>query len=306
MAGCLLQEFVVGAYAQLEKSHLKWIRFNQMSSDLRCKKVLLMQICNWHGLRSNWKSFYFHSWSTSYGWKIPWFNGHSSNYIETRSIYHHDLQSELAWNITRMREIWTKSQESEPRHRRAMFQTKTTSTSQGPYQDERLHFKFYVIEIIQFQKWGLPHTHILIILHTDDKPRTPNIINSILCMELPDRNTHPEVPELSESVTAHRLTYGWYKGKMKLLEIWISHAITVYREIYSLRQRSINGYITSVHLLICNSCYYNIHGQPSNSLRNLYSSACHSFLLLLGPSHSNCFSKLSSLSNPTLLHTAHD
>ena len=52
---------------------------------------------------------------------------------------------------------------------------------------------FYVIE---FQKRGLPHAHILIILCPDDKPRTPNAIDSIVCTEL---------PELFESVTAHML-----------------------------------------------------------------------------------------------------
>lgn len=40
--------------------------------------------------------------------------------------------------------------------------------------------------VIEFQKRGLPHAHILIILSADDKPRTADDIDNIISAELPD------------------------------------------------------------------------------------------------------------------------
>ena len=54
------------------------------------------------------------------------------------------------------------------------------------------------LHIIEFQKHGLPHAHILIILHPDDKPRLPEDINNLVCAELPDKDAEPD---LFKSVT---------------------------------------------------------------------------------------------------------
>ncbi|RUS16258.1 LOW QUALITY PROTEIN: hypothetical protein BC937DRAFT_91431 [Endogone sp. FLAS-F59071] len=52
----------------------------------------------------------------------------------------------------------------------------------------RVEGRMYVIE---FQKQGLPHVHILIILHPDDKPKTVEDINSIVCAEIPNLIQQP-------------------------------------------------------------------------------------------------------------------
>ncbi|XP_027102921.1 uncharacterized protein [Coffea arabica] len=44
---------------------------------------------------------------------------------------------------------------------------------------------------IEFQKRGLPHTHILLFLHPDDKCTTPRDVDRIISAELPDKNTDP-------------------------------------------------------------------------------------------------------------------
>ena len=38
---------------------------------------------------------------------------------------------------------------------------------------------------IEFQKRGLPHAHILIILSDQDKPRDPTMYDKIVCAEIP-------------------------------------------------------------------------------------------------------------------------
>lgn len=56
-----------------------------------------------------------------------------------------------------------------------------------------------IIYVIEFQKRCLPHGHTLVILHPDDKPRTPEDVDHLVCAELPD----PEIePELFHTVSA--------------------------------------------------------------------------------------------------------
>jgi hypothetical protein len=44
---------------------------------------------------------------------------------------------------------------------------------------------------MEFQKRGLPHCHILLILDPKDKPKTPAEYDSIAATELPDKKEHP-------------------------------------------------------------------------------------------------------------------
>lgn len=45
--------------------------------------------------------------------------------------------------------------------------------------------------VIEFQKRGLPHCHILLILDPAHKPKTPADFDAIVSAELPDKHTHP-------------------------------------------------------------------------------------------------------------------
>lgn len=58
------------------------------------------------------------------------------------------------------------------------------------------------MSVIEFQKRGLPHAHILIILDPADKPLTPAEVDRLVCAEIPD----PELsPRLYEIVTKNML-----------------------------------------------------------------------------------------------------
>jgi len=46
---------------------------------------------------------------------------------------------------------------------------------------------------VEFQKRGLPHAHILIILQAEDKPRTPADVDELVSAELPNPTTQPEL-----------------------------------------------------------------------------------------------------------------
>ena len=53
---------------------------------------------------------------------------------------------------------------------------------------------------IEFQKRGLPHAHLLLIMRSADKPRTATDIDRVVCAELPDKE-NPDQLELYETVT---------------------------------------------------------------------------------------------------------
>lgn len=54
--------------------------------------------------------------------------------------------------------------------------------------------------VIEFQKRGLPHAHILVMLHPDDKPRCGEDLNDYVCAELP-----PQDGPLRQAVLQHML-----------------------------------------------------------------------------------------------------
>ena len=47
--------------------------------------------------------------------------------------------------------------------------------------------------MIEFQKRGLPHAHILLIMSDEDKPRTPEDINRVVSAEIPDVTVNPDL-----------------------------------------------------------------------------------------------------------------
>src|SRR6266496_4373222 len=66
--------------------------------------------------------------------------------------------------------------------------------------NSKLSMNFYqinkqVIVQIEFQKRGLPHAHILMILSPEDKSKTPEDFDKLVCTEIPDRNLQPKLYE---------------------------------------------------------------------------------------------------------------
>ena len=55
---------------------------------------------------------------------------------------------------------------------------------------------------IEFQKRGLPHAHLLLILHQSCKIREPEDVDRIVCAEIPSPLTHPN---LYEAVASHMM-----------------------------------------------------------------------------------------------------
>ena len=60
-----------------------------------------------------------------------------------------------------------------------------------------------MVHVIEFQKRGLPHCHMLIILSEDSKLRDPHDVDSIICAEIPDENDDPELYEVVKVCMIH-------------------------------------------------------------------------------------------------------
>ncbi|POM80136.1 Helitron helicase-like protein [Phytophthora palmivora] len=51
------------------------------------------------------------------------------------------------------------------------------------------------VHVVEYQKRGLPHAHILLIMRPEDKPVTAEDVDRLMSAELPDQATHPELYE---------------------------------------------------------------------------------------------------------------
>ena len=63
-------------------------------------------------------------------------------------------------------------------------------------------FNFVDMYVIEFQKQGLPHLHILLTLATNDKPTCSGDIDACIYTELPDQD---EDPLAYETVIEHMI-----------------------------------------------------------------------------------------------------
>ncbi|XP_074342127.1 uncharacterized protein LOC141702405 [Apium graveolens] len=61
-----------------------------------------------------------------------------------------------------------------------------------------------VMHVIKFQKHGLPHTHILIWLHPDDRPKTIEQIDKMVSAEIPD----PEIDPVGYNAVSNYMIHG--------------------------------------------------------------------------------------------------
>ena len=56
---------------------------------------------------------------------------------------------------------------------------------------------------IEFQKRGLPHAHILLIMRLPDRPRDASDIDNVISAEIPDSTTQPELHQIITTCMIH-------------------------------------------------------------------------------------------------------
>ena len=65
------------------------------------------------------------------------------------------------------------------------------------------------IHVIEFQKRGLPHAHSLIWLCSVDKLRTADDVDRLICAEIPDPVTQPQLYKVVKSTRVHGRQCSW-------------------------------------------------------------------------------------------------
>ena len=56
-----------------------------------------------------------------------------------------------------------------------------------------------MVHVIEFQKRGLPHCHILVVLDQNRKLRDGHDVDSIICAEIPDERAVPDLYRMGKS-----------------------------------------------------------------------------------------------------------
>ena len=59
------------------------------------------------------------------------------------------------------------------------------------------------IHVIEFQKWGHPHAHLIITLSDNDKIRGSDIIDQLIIAEIPDPVSHNRLHEKVKNYMLH-------------------------------------------------------------------------------------------------------
>lgn len=84
-----------------------------------------------------------------------------------------------------------------------VFKLKLTEVLDDLLKKHVLGYHAAVMHVIEFQKRGLPHAHILIVNEENSKPNSTEDIDLIVCAEIPDKKTHPELYETVQKCMIH-------------------------------------------------------------------------------------------------------
>ncbi|PIC14437.1 hypothetical protein B9Z55_026756 [Caenorhabditis nigoni] len=85
-----------------------------------------------------------------------------------------------------------------------VFQLKVEELKKDLFQRNVLGEVLAYIYVIEFQKRGLPHMHMLIIMKSGSKLRTAADVDRVISAELPDKKEDPELYELVSTTMMHR------------------------------------------------------------------------------------------------------
>ena len=206
-AGKLLQEFIVDAWALTEQSRLNWVKFNQAKLRVESRQGLMdAAAADPTGE------------SADIGQRIilpSSFSGSTRNMIQNcqdaLAINRHFGGPDLFMTVT-ANPNWPEVKESlgpgeTPSDRPDIivrtFHLKVKQILKDIYTNGIMGHAVARVWTIEFQKCGLPHMHMIIFLHPDDKLRTPEDVDSLLSAEFPDKETQPDLFELVKSLMVH-------------------------------------------------------------------------------------------------------
>jgi len=207
MAGKLLQEFIVDAWAITEQSRLTWVKLNQAK----------LRVYHCQGIADAIAADPTVD-TANLGQPIilpSSFSGSTHNMIQhcqdTLAInrYYHGADLFLTatanpnWPEIKAELLPGQKPSDRPDLIVRVFHAKMKEMLNDIHKDGIMGRTVARVWTIEFQKRGLPHMHMIIFFHPDAKLRTPEEIDSLLSAEFPDEEKHPELFELVKSVMVH-------------------------------------------------------------------------------------------------------
>jgi len=194
----------VDAYAQIEQNRLDFLRFNQDKIRSEVYRGIIDTTIYGTDLSAVGRRFILPS-SFKGGPREMW-----QLYQDAMAIVRHCGKPDLFITMTCnplwpeiVRELWPgQTVQDRPELLVRVFKLKLYELIRDLTKRMILGRVIAFIYVIEFQKRGLPHAHILTILHSMDKPHTIDDIDSIVCAEIPSQD---KVPELYDTVTSFML-----------------------------------------------------------------------------------------------------
>ncbi|XP_038706450.1 uncharacterized protein LOC120001991 [Tripterygium wilfordii] len=198
LGGRLFQQYIVDAYTCIEDERLRYIRFKYQQEHFRSEIYSGMQDAFLRGdinAKSLGKRVILpSSFTGSPRYMIQHY--HDAMAI-CRSRGNPDLFITFTCNIqwieicTALSLIPGQKAEDRPDIVSRVFHMKLAEFIRDIKQQNYFGQAIRCIYTVEFQKRGLPHVHIVVWLHPNDKYSTPEDINRVICAEIPDRATDP-------------------------------------------------------------------------------------------------------------------
>ena len=207
MSGKLFQEYAVDSWATTEQSRLNWVKHNQSTIRADTYQGLTDAVAadpTTHGRDLGQRLI------------LPsTFTGSSRNMIQNcqdaLAINRHFHGADLFLTMTadpnwpEIKEALLPGQipEDRPDLVVRVFHAKVEEIKADLFKHDYLGKTVARVWTIEYQKRGLPHMHMIIFLHPDNKLRTPEDIDTLLSAEFPDEEEEPELFELVKKHMVH-------------------------------------------------------------------------------------------------------
>ncbi|RXK40560.1 hypothetical protein M231_02212 [Tremella mesenterica] len=192
-AGMLFQEWVVDAYAVVEQKQLRWLRNNQ--AELRMESYNNLRLAIEDGINTSRIGIRTilpasHVGSPRYMYQtyqdcmaIVRFHGKPTLFLT--------MTSNPNWTEIREQLGPGQATHDRPDLMARVFRLKLTSLMSDLVKNNTFGRVLAWTYVVEYQKRGLPHAHILLVLHPDNRPLTAADVDSFVSAELPDQQEQP-------------------------------------------------------------------------------------------------------------------
>jgi hypothetical protein len=204
-AGCLFQEYIVDAYAQIEYSRLLWFCLNQKQIRVDSYSAIQNAAENGDDLNNVGQRVVLPS-SFIRGPRQMYQLYHDAMAI-VRTCGKPDLFITMTCNPRwpELTEALLPGQDAQDRPDLVarVFKLKLNEMLEDLYKSYVFSDVVGHVHVVEFQKRGLPHAHILLILDRNHKPHTTDVVDQMVSAEIPDQTLFPDLYKTVVSFMLH-------------------------------------------------------------------------------------------------------